>query len=679
MHCFVERLSLANWFFQIFPFALKGKIKSVFVFDAHSFVLKSALKIGRYFGIKVEKFQFRLADVKDEQGLLILLRVSLRDLMEVQEDILSHYPFDKVEDHNKSRLPFFVSKNIMKVCRVDRLALNRTLLLIQDCCWKMKMISFGAPHCIFFMDRRSWFESIQRYGRRHNVEILPLLPRPCIDTKKVWIKELYLRIKQIQWFIKYRPFRPLRAIEEKESPLPKVGLEYYGQFNLKRPELHSDFFFLQASSLSPKDLLTFFYFQEDPLDSEKLRCLQEEGIRPVVLDPRASKVSSCPPLRLRLEYPLQQKLLPRSLSNSLTRIERKWLKNTVNDYEKQKTHWLNVFSNKNVRIYLSWFRYDGSHCAIADALQELGGAMAIYQRALDTTPLIDTRINTDIVFGYSHLVADVEKMGQSIIPYFIVTGYLGDHRFVLLKEEASKVRKELMHQGVKKILAYLDENSGPDPRWHTGHEFMRVNYEFLLQKVLAHSWLGLVLKPKTPSTLRRRLGPVNQLLEEAIATGRCYLYEGGKFQGSYPPAIAGLSADVTIHGHLCASTAGLESALTGVPTLMMDREGWSVSPLYDLGVGKVVFKEWDHLWNSCLEHWKNSGGIPGFGDWSPMLDQLDPFRDGKAAERMGTYLKWMIEDFKAGCDRKTVMTNAAERYCKRWGQDKIVSINAQPC
>ena len=115
--------------------------------------------------------------------------------------------------------------------------------------------------------------------------------------------------------------------------------------------------------------------------------------------------------------------------------------------------------------------------------------------------------------------------------------------------------------------------------------------------------------------------------------------------------------------------------MAGVPTLIMDREGWPLSPFYQLGAGRVVFTEWNALWDACLEHWRRPGGIPGFGDWSPMLEELDPFRDGRAAERMGTYLQWLLEGFDAGLGRAAVMADAAERYAARWGRSNVMAIN----
>jgi len=115
--------------------------------------------------------------------------------------------------------------------------------------------------------------------------------------------------------------------------------------------------------------------------------------------------------------------------------------------------------------------------------------------------------------------------------------------------------------------------------------------------------------------------------------------------------------------------------LTGVPTLLLDNEGVSESPLLKLGKGRVIFNDMDHIWSTCMEHWNRPGGIPGLGDWSDMLDELDPFRDGRAAERTGAYLGWLMEGFKARLPRETVMADASERYSKMWGKDKIFSVN----
>jgi hypothetical protein len=186
-----------------------------------------------------------------------------------------------------------------------------------------------------------------------------------------------------------------------------------------------------------------------------------------------------------------------------------------------------------------------------------------------------------------------------------------------------------------------------------------------------------LIKPKTPSTLRARLGgELAGLLDRAIATGRCLIVQDrSRLHNSVAPALAALASDVMIHGHLYAATAGMESALAGVRTLIVDRDGMPLSPLNQLGADRVIFRDWDALWDACLEHWRLPNGSPGFGDWTPLLETLDPFRDGRAALRMGTYLEWMLEGLNAGRHREVVLAEAAQRYAEAWGHDKVTSVN----
>jgi uncharacterized protein YqkB len=72
--------------------------------------------------------------------------------------------------------------------------------------------------------------------------------------------------------------------------------------------------------------------------------------------------------------------------------------------------------------------------------------------------------------------------------------------------------------------------------------------------------------------------------------------------------LAGLSADVCIHGHLSAGTAALECALQGIPTLLIDREGSPKSKLYELPEGKLVFKSWQETIDAVMEHFSKPEG-----------------------------------------------------------------------
>ena len=74
--------------------------------------------------------------------------------------------------------------------------------------------------------------------------------------------------------------------------------------------------------------------------------------------------------------------------------------------------------------------------------------------------------------------------------------------------------------------------------------------------------------------------------------------------------------------------------MAGLPTLLIDREGCPTHKLHELPQDMIVYNDWPSAIEKTLEHFKTSGGIPGFGDWSDYLDEFDPFRDGKSAHRL---------------------------------------------
>lgn len=683
--CFVEHLTLRTWWFVILPHLLwrrargEAQPRTCDVFEGSRAALVCARATARLTGVSVDPLRYRLLDVRDEQGLLLRLRIAYQDLAEAQAQAMEHPAFqDAIRGAlGQERLPSYLSKTIATIDFSERGTLWRALMTVQVCVWKSRQEGLPAQAPVLFMERLPWFGAIARYAARWG---LIVLPTPAAFNVKQWVRRR-LPLLLVAWlrYLKARRasahLRPIPTPPALQQPQggPRVAVSYYGYLNLHQPERYSDLFFWQQSSLSGKDVLMAFALPNDPLDEGKWAALAEHGIGAIALSPQAATRPAAPIFLPSPRHHRPRRIPPSRLPNT---CEARWLTDQVREYWALRDYWAAFFSATRVKVYLSWFKYDATHCPIADALRDVGGLMAIYQRAYEGLPSAETAVDVDVLFGFSQASAEVERQARSRIPYFVTTGYFGDHRFGLLRAQAQVIRERLQRQGAQRILAFTDENSHDEERWALGHVNTRANYAFLLERLLREPWLGLIVKPKRPANLRRRLGPVADLLARAEATGRCFVYEEGIYHGAFPPVAAALGADVMIHGHLSAATAGLESALAGIPTLLMDREGWSRSPLYhQLGVGRVVFTEWEALWTACREHWGSPRGAHGFGDWSLVLDELDPFRDGRAAERVGTYIQWLLDGFRSGLGRETVMADAAQRYAESWGKDKVQSVN----
>ena len=106
--------------------------------------------------------------------------------------------------------------------------------------------------------------------------------------------------------------------------------------------------------------------------------------------------------------------------------------------------------------------------------------------------------------------------------------------------------------------------------------------------------------------------------------------------------------------------------------MLVDREGAPVSKLQELPHGKVVFKDWPETIEALREYCDSTNKAKGFGDWSVIKDELDPFNDGCGASRMGGYLNLLLKGLEKGLGRDGAMSYAADIYCKKWGKDKIV-------
>ncbi|MBI2016834.1 MAG: hypothetical protein HYS77_15050 [Candidatus Rokubacteria bacterium] len=681
MTFFVERLTLRTWALSIVPWLLARRSRAArgFVLDGSPVAFRVARASASLFGVALERLRWRVDDVRDEHGVQVWMKTAYHDLAEVQADVMGEPVFREFVARAKpaDRLPTYLAKSIatVTVSLFDPRSLWRALWLVQVCGWAARAAGGGAGPAVLFAGRRPWRRSIERYAARAGLRLVPVAPgaSPRRLLRRLLGPRAILAIRAVRSVVA-RWRQP--AAEAGGGPAgPRVAVEYYGHLNLEHPERYSDLFFWQQGALPGRDLLVSFGLPQDPLDAAKASELARHGIGALVVHPRAVAPSAGPvaihvPTAKRLDVPRLGSGVPGG------RRETAWLAEQVANYHAERRFWAELFAAHHVKVHVSWSNCVPLQCAIADAVESVGGVSVVYQRSYAELPLAETTIAADIAFGYSARVAELERRSASIIRYHVATGYLGDHRFPLLREQARALRATLGRRGATRVLAFFDENTVDDARWYLGHEPMRASYAFVLERLLADASLGLVLKPKVPSTLRRRLGPVATLLARAEATGRCHVYEGGAIHGSHPPAAAALAADLAIHGHLFAATAGLESALAGVPTLLLDREGWPVSQLYRLGVGRVVFRDWPELWAAVEERWRHPSGVPGLGDWTPLLDDLDPFRDGRAAERMGNYIRWLIDGFKGGLDRETVMADAAELYAAKWGADKVTEVNS---
>ena len=506
------------------------------------------------------------------------------------------------------------------------------------------------------IEKNLWINELYKCGNKVGVEII--INKFFSDN---FFHKLLLLTKNNRWvrFIKNylnSYLNKFSANNNINSTLSCIAIDQVVQ--MYRPKVIWDTLFLPPEKIN-------FVSKTHPINKNELMEIRKIGMNFIALNQKIGQRMDVPVFVSSPNLPLKK--------INKTKKE-KFIYLYFTEYVNEKKHWSELFSKINANIYLTSHRWDPHPIAAAAAMNEKGGISAVFQTSYYEFPVAYSSIHTDVNFSFSCKAPMIEMKQGSKIKYNICIGNLAQSGKKFFKEEAKTLRKRLHSFGAKKIISYFDQDSSGDQRWGTSRTNALESYQYLLSKVIQEKWLGLIIKPRKPKNIRKVLGDVNLLLDQALATGRCYMIENydnfNPKNFNSPPSQCAMASDISIQEVMVSGTAGVEAALTGTPTLMMDRYGFTESQFYKLGIGKVVFNDWQELWENLKKHWRKDP-ITGFGDWSPIMDDIEPFRDGKASLRLTKFLNSLSDGFKDGLSKSENLEKAIGIYSSEWGEDKI--------
>jgi len=663
MTLYVEKLSFLSFAIHILPELVMNKLglnsrNELYYFNVSKRGKWVISLVCKFFGCNTKKYDFEIRSIKDKNGECINARIPRKYLFEIQEQIINSDAFKSMyrEDWDKVRVYNYIRKGVIIPGLSPSIDFPAyTIFMIQRVFLQMQAQAINNSK--FFMIDRPWMSIYAKYASQYGITVIPMKymynEQETLRNRSKRILERHPKVFHLIKNIRSFSFfvGEMKWDNEKiDNKTPKIFFDGVGEFNLERNGMNSDYYFYLYSELPSKYIASYY---KSNLERKRL---QDEGIYAIHYRNCSHPVNTA-------------NTISRPTYCSLFKNEYKELVSIIQQYNNSKSYWVGFFRKHGIKVYLSWYNAYNRHMAIGDAINQVGGVSAIWERSFLGEPSAELFTESDISFQYSQWKANEGQGREGKTSYRISVGFLRDYGIELLRDRALALRERLLKKGVTKIVAVFDQNSNDE---YT-HGRQRGNYIHILRALLDTPWLGVIFKPKKSASLKSRLGEeVVELLDKAINTGRCHLYDSyGENQSNIPAVLAALSADVCIHGHLYAGSAALECAFMGRPTLLVDREGHPYSKLYELQDGKVIFKNWPDTIEALLDHFQSPGGIPGFGDWSSIIDEFDPFRDGKGAYRMGTYLYWLLKGFESGKDKNIVMADAAEMYCKKWGNDKI--------
>jgi hypothetical protein len=685
---FLDRLSVSS-LLHLLP---QGAARWLLRREEISVQYFSASRVGKLLSAVPERLgwlsaaevDYSYIDVRDREGALVGFRVGLMDASAIcgdaRSDVFEAHPLVArfAARFDRDRVLMYLEKSLSE-------ELTPTLMRINVVSWLQGRHGQDAgSHGAFYIAKTPWHRLLAKYARGKGVVLRPYVglyrpEKPIVGTMVLGL------VAKLAWALAKRVIpakRPAHAVKNVAPALGRTVAVRFTGFGLTLDQSkNSDLFWVPHAELRPNQLLVYFARSDDRLDNSKLTYLKELGIGGVALTGGAKGEESVP------TWPDARNV--RSLVGAIWAAWRylvlvlvtgvaawgigRWIAFKLFEFGFDYVYWRWMFARFNVRLHVDPADHVRYRAASDQAIADLGGVSVGYQRSSDLFASVMRSTSVDVHFAFAPLWAEIARDSRSSIGQFISNGYVHDRVFSLVKTKSCEIRDRLYSRGARFIICFFDENSLEDKRRGPTHSFAAEDFRYLLERLVKDPALGLVFKPKKPTTFRRRLGKVADLLDQAVETGRCYVYEEGIAATEVLPAEASQAADVNI-GLMWGGTAAMEAALAGGRSVLLDRGFMSYHPLYALGVGQVVFLDWDSLWDALTAFRQEPKSAPGFGDWSAMLDKFDPFRDGKAAKRMGEYIGWLSEALGRGLEREQALALARGKYVAVWGEDKVIDL-----
>lgn len=525
-----------------------------------------------------------------------------------------------------------------------------------------------------------------------------LLKRSCWnDTLKSYFKEKNLDVESyyclndivLIFYITFRLFFELiinlililsfKKIKIKKDGNPKVGVFYTHGVDLDR---RNDIFWFLNSKIDPEDVIIYFlHYANLPtqetyniIESLKLKSINilpyKINLRPVL--PCSMEINRFPDI-FYIKHVFRAIFLNLKIFFFMFFNKNKdfylWFWSKFIRHIDDICLFESFFNHFNIKIHYGLFE-TGRHMSAANIAINLskGVDIAHHWSNYDCVNLVISKPHEVYFTWGQYYKENLFNNGFYLVKNYVYTGYPYDFTFKLYYQESKTLREQLQSKGAKFIVTFFDQTLTPFiSNWNNAVKNM---YKELLNKVILDKELVIIAKPKRiagEDDLIRIFPELKELINNAIKTERFIVLDRNKF-----PCQAAMVSDLTI-GFGVTTTASLESALVGVRSITYDCEMLSEHPIFKEGYNRILFTNLEELFKA-IDKIRNDYKTTLIGDYSFILKQIDPFQDGKANERMGFYIKNLLDGFNLTIDREIVLKEANKNYINKYGNDKIATV-----
>jgi len=504
------------------------------------------------------------------------------------------------------------------------------------------------------------------------VKIDDLSIQPIVDLRNSLLLRAFLFFwKQAKLAISHILYARDSSSQHTKAEKNRVAIQY--SWGLDQENRMDDLWWFRDSDVDPSRLIIYFNRRKNPATDEIVNFLESEGINYTILDDEANKTLGVPTKkyinrRFRWIWP-DSKALLKILLGANRLIASRWQIKKWFQVHRQFRFWQAFMLEEDVKVI-----FDVGETAIDTAAlaADAVGAIKIGMHWSDQChPRARLLPLPQVFFVWGKHYRDVYKEMAS--PGVLVeAGCIYDEHKArdLYQQNGQLYRHQLNGVGVDFVIGVLDRSL--HPMCHIPSPYHAEFYETLFQTVIENSGIGLVIKPKYPGKLRiiSYSPQLEDILEGVIATQRVVILDGKRHVLE-----SGYSADIVVV--LGPNSGGIICALQGSKVISWDPsnaargiQGEWVSQV-GWGDDRIVFADMKLLIEAALAERKIPPRARQLGNFSDYLDKIDSFRDGRASERVGGFVKDLLVGLDQDLDRNGAIDYATEKYRTTWGNDKV--------
>ena len=491
-------------------------------------------------------------------------------------------------------------------------------------------------------------------------------PRTLYAAARTWGKEmragLYRLVEGRKWGSAVSRVRG--------SDGPTIAIHYAEGTDLSR---RSDLFWYDQSQVDPSRILVYFegvsslwMIMERVDPREVVRDLERLGMRRVSLGHQSVGLGDTPLWHPGGEHRVLLKQWRRSIGGvkPATPTER-WVSEAARRLLGEVGRWRSFYDSFNIKVHMEID--EGGYGGVAQCIaQDMTGGVHVGRQRSDSWVWDWGYLGhhpDHVYFAWNHRAVAHAVANRNRIGSAIVSGFHHDGAW-RSGAAPKELRAKVSTKGARFVVALFDNVFV----WYGSFSksMMQAFYTAFLEWVLEDPHVGVITKSKKPKVFQE-LPEIRGLMERAVATGRWINLSNvyGRL-----PSDASRAADISVG--IGISSAVIEAVAAGGKGVHCDLTATWSHPFYQWGYDKVVFDDLNRMM-AALKHYSSEPALePGLGDFSQRMDQVDPFHDGRSGERVGAYLRWLLEAFDEGKDRGTAIRRANERYARMWGEDNVI-------